>query len=227
MDKTLTIALPKGKLGSEAIEVLGKAGLPTEKVDEGSRKLLVEYPEQQLKYIICRSTDIPTFVEYGAADIGIVGKDTIEEAGKNLFELLDLGFGGCRFVLALPRTTLIAAGAGEKEVGKILAHFPHLRVATKFPNVASKYLQSLGIQAEIIPLHGNIELAPLVGLSEAIVDIVSTGKTLKQNDLVAVGEIFEATARVIANRVSYRLKYNRIQGLVEKLKEILEEGAND
>lgn len=227
MGDVLTIALPKGKLGTEAIKVLQSAGLPTEKIAEESRKLLIEYPDEQIKYIICRPTDIPTFVEYGAADIGIVGKDTIEEAGKDLFELLDLGFGKCTFVLALPRTALNSAGSGEKNVEKVLSDFPHLRVATKFPNVASRYLHGLGIQAEIIPLHGNIELAPLVGLAEAIVDIVSTGKTLNENDLLAIDEIFEATARVVANRVSYRLKYNRIQGLMDKIREVLAEGKND
>ena len=227
MSSMLTIALPKGKLGAEAIKVLQKAGLPTEGITEESRKLLIDYSEEGIKYVICRPTDIPTFVEYGAADIGIVGKDTIEEAGKNLFELLDLGFGKCTFVLALPRTTLEATGYGEKNVEKILSYFPHLRVATKFPNVTSKYLQSLGLQAEIIPLHGNIELAPLVGLAEAIVDIVSTGKTLKENDLVAIDEIFVATARVVANRVSYRLKNQRIQGLIDKIRAVLAEGQND
>jgi len=221
---TLTIALPKGKLGTDACMVLQRAGLPTERISDESRKLLVEYPEERLKYIICRPTDIPTFVDYGAADIGIVGKDTVEEAGKDLFELLDLGFGRCTFVLAFPRTTLESTGSEGKKVEEILSHFPSLRVATKFPNVASRYLQGLGVRAEIIPLHGNIELAPLVGLSEAIVDIVSTGKTLRENDLVAVDEIFEATARVVANRVSYRLKYDRIQGLIQKVKEIIAEG---
>jgi len=227
MNDTLTIALPKGKLGTEALEVLAKAGLPTQGIDEGSRKLLIDYPEENVRYVICRPTDIPTFVEYGAADIGIVGKDTIEEAGKNLFELLDLGFGKCTFVLALPRTTLEAAGYGGKDAGKILSCFPHLRVATKFPNVAANYVKGLGIQAEIIPLHGNIELAPLVGLAEAIVDIVSTGKTLRENDLVAIDEIFEATARMVANRVSYRLKHHRIQELLEKIRDVLAEGKND
>lgn len=224
MDSTITIAIPKGKLGMEAVALLDKAGLPTDKVSKESRKLLVDYPEEKIRYIICRPTDIPTFVDYGAADLGIVGKDTIEEAGKDLFELLDLGFGRCVFVLALPRETLKAIGGEGKPAAEILPHFPNLRVATKFPNVASKYLQELGMQAEIIPLHGNIELAPLVGLSEAIVDIVSTGTTLRENDLVAVGEIFEATARVVANRVSYRLKYHRIKDLTGKIKEQLAEG---
>lgn len=227
MDTTLTIAVPKGKLGSEALRVLQKVGLPTEKVSEESRRLLVEYSKEKVRYILCRPTDIPTFVDYGAADIGIVGKDTIEEAGKDLFELLDLGFGKCTFVLALPRSTLMATGTENKNAAEILSRFPNLRVATKFPNVASKYLQGLGVQAEIIPLHGNIELAPLVGLSEAIVDIVSTGKTLRENDLEAVGEIFEATARVVANRVSYRLKYDRIQELIERIRQLLGEDQND
>lgn len=228
MSSSLTIALPKGKLGTEAIGVLRKAGLPTDGLTEESRKLLMDFPEAGIRYVICRPTDIPTFVEYGAADLGIVGKDTIEEAGRNLFELLDLGFGRCTFVLALPRITLQKAGYEEdNNVERLLSYFPHLRVATKFPNVASKYFQDLGMQAEIIPLHGNIELAPLVGLAEAIIDIVSTGKTLKENDLVAVDNIFEATARVVANRVSYRLKHRRIQDLIEIIKEIMAEGQND
>lgn len=227
MSSVLTIAIPKGKLGDEAASFLSRVGLPTDLLTRETRKLLVEYPEDRLRYIICRPTDIPTFVEYGACDLGIVGKDTIVEADKHIFELLDLGFGRCRFVLAFPRETIERIGGLEDGVEKLLSNFTHLRVATKFPRVAAEYFSKLGVQVEIIPLHGNIELAPLVGLAEAIVDIVSTGKTLKDNDLAAVDDIFEASARLVANRVSYRLKYDRINDLVRSLKKISVEAQND
>ena len=227
MSNVLTIAIPKGKLGDEAGSFLARVGFPTEFLTHETRKLLVEYPEDRLRYIICRPTDIPTFVEYGACDLGIVGKDTIVEANKHIFELLDLGFGRCRFVLAFPRDTIERVGGPEGGVENLLSNFTHLRVATKFPRVAAEYFSGLGIQVEIIPLHGNIELAPLVGLAEAIVDIVSTGKTLKENDLVAVDNIFEASARLVANRVSYRLKYDRISELVTALKKISTEAQDD
>jgi len=222
----LTVAIPKGKLQDDVIPFLKKIDFPTDKLEAGTRKLLLDFPGDGLRYIICRPADIPTYVEYGASDLGIVGKDTIVEARRNIFELVDLGFGRCKFVLALPKK-MIEALDSTKDPRQILSHFSHLRVATKFPNVTMGYFEGMGLQAEIIHLHGNIELAPQVGLAEAIVDIVSTGKTLRENDLVAVDDIFEATARLVANRVSYRLKHSRIQELVEKIKSDFLEVKND
>lgn len=218
----LTIALPKGKLGEEAIAVLGQAGLPIEGLKTDSRQLLFEYPQENCRYIICRPTDIPVYVDHGAADLGVVGKDTIEEAGADVFELVDLKFGFCRFVVALPETSAQAIMVdGKPDLRKL----NHKRVASKFPRVAEKYFMSLGMQVEVIKLHGNIELAPRVGLAEMIVDIVSTGRTLKENQLVAVSDIFSATARLIANRVSYRMEYQRLEPLVQRLKQVVGNGG--
>ncbi len=223
MTKSLiTIALPKGKLGEEAIALLEKVGLPTINLKTDSRRLLFEYPEEGYRYLICRPTDVPVYVEHGAAALGIVGKDTIEESTADVFELVDLRFGFCKFVVALPLTK-----AEEITVNGVpeLRKLNHKRVATKFPNVAKKYFSSLGMQVEVIKLHGNIELAPRVDLAEMIVDIVSTGKTLKENQLVAVADIFNATARLIANRVNYRMEFQSIDPLVQGLKQIVEEGG--
>lgn len=215
----LTIALPKGKLGEDALELLEKIGLPTDGVKENSRKLAHEFPKAKIKYLICRPTDIPTYVEYGAADLGIVGKDSLVESGANVFELVDLKFGYCRFVVALPKETLEEI---ERKYGQYdLKHLDNKRVATKFPRIAEDFFRSKGMQVEVLKLHGNIELAPTVGLSDMVIDIVSTGRTLKENNLVAVEEMFSATARLIANRVSYRMKNSRVQDISAKCYEIV------
>lgn len=220
----LTIALPKGKLGSDGVELLNRVGYPVDNLSTESRKLYFAYPEQGINYIVCRPTDIPTYVDYGAADLGIVGKDSIVESNKDLFELVDLKFGYCRFVVAIPKSRTAELMDREGQIS--LSNFNHTRVATKFPRVAEEFFRTQGVQVEIIKLHGNIELAPKVNLSDLIVDIVSTGATLKENDLVPIREIFSATARLIANRVSYRIKHEKVQQLVEKLRELTgEEGA--
>ena len=218
MRKVLTVALPKGKLGDDSIALLREAGYPTEGLEVNSRKLSFSY--EGIKYIICRPTDVPVYVEHGAADVGIVGKDTIVEAAADVFELVDLKFGTCRFVVALPRKRW----EGLEQQGQGLEALNHGRVATKFPKVADEFFRSQGMQVEVIKLHGNIELAPQVGLSEMIVDIVSTGRTLKENDLIPVQEIFTASARLIANRVSYRMRNGEIQNMAEKLKSLVEAG---
>jgi len=212
----LTVALPKGKLGEEALALTNDTGLPTNDIKLDSRKLLWEFPDQRIRFIISRPTDIPVYVDYGAADMGIVGKDTLVEAGANVFELVDLRFGGCKFVVAVPEEKLDAQGNFD------LSSLNHGRVASKFPNVAQQYFHRQGLQVEVIKLHGNIELAPRVGLADAIVDIVSTGRTLKENQLAAVGDIFYATARLIANRVSYRMQYQRVKDIMEELRRVLE-----
>ena len=211
----LTIALPKGKLLTDSIQLLNKTGLDCLQVDGDSRHLYFDFPEAQTRIIICRPTDIPTYVEYGAADIGFVGKDTLLEENKDVAELLDLKFGYCRFVVAMPEDKvppLLPNGEYDLSV------LNHQRVATKFPRVAHTFFSQSGMQVVTIKLHGNIELAPEVGLAEMIVDIVSTGKTLVQNHLLEVAPILEATTRLIANRVAYRMKYERIHELVESLR---------
>src|SRR5665648_569303 len=224
----LTIALPKGKLLIDSIKLLSRVGIECSHVNEESRKLFYDLPDSKAKIIICRATDIPTFVEYGAADLGFVGKDTLLEDNKDVAELLDLKFGYCRFVVAMPQASVppkLPNGNYD------LSGLNHQRVATKFTRVTENFFSELGMQVSPIKLHGNIELAPCVGLAEMIVDIVSTGKTLRENHLVEVAPILEATSRLIANRVSYRLKYERIRDLVEKLRvgvqaELPAEGGN-
>ncbi|CDX04103.1 ATP phosphoribosyltransferase [bioreactor metagenome] len=214
----LTIALPKGKLLTDSLEVLTKIGIECQEVSEESRKLVFPLEKAQAQIIICRPTDIPTFVEYGAADIGFVGKDTLLEENKDVVELLDLGFGYCRFVVAMPEEKV----PPRLPDGKFdLSGLNHQRVATKFPRVAEDFFREQGMQVLPIKLHGNIELAPRVGLAEMIVDIVSTGTTLRQNKLVEIAPILEATTRLIANRVAYRMKHERINELTEKLRQLL------
>lgn len=214
----LTIALPKGKLLKDSLNILTGAGLDCRSVEENSRKLTFDFPESEARIIICRPTDIPTYVEYGAADIGFVGKDTLLEQNRDVAELVDLKFGYCRFVVAMPEESLPPKlSNGEYD----LSVLNHKRAATKFPRVAQMFFDEKGMQVTPIKLHGNIELAPQVGLAEMIVDIVSTGTTLRLNRLVEVASIMEATTRMIANRVSYRIKYERIQSLAEKLRELV------
>lgn len=215
MEVKMTIALPKGKLFEPSIKILASAGLNTQNFSDESRSLVLEDPLNQTRFIICRPTDIPVYVEYGAADLGIVGKDSIIEAGKNLYELVDLKFGYCRFVLAAPREAVTDQGEYRWQ--------PGVRIATKFPAIAREFLRKKGVQAEIIKLHGNVELAPRVGLAELIVDLVSTGKTLKENNLLLLEEISTATARLIVNRASYRLKSAEINTLVQRIRQKLEE----
>lgn len=216
----LTLALPKGKLGEDALQLLRKAGLPVDGVATEARQLVFAFPADRVRYVICRPTDVPTYVEHGAADLGIVGKDTLAEAGADVFELVDLGFGYCRFVVAAPRQRWEEAG---RSLENLLAG--SRRVATKFPRVAATFFQERGLPVEIIKLHGNIELAPLVGLADLIVDIVSTGRTLRENDLVEVVPIFPSTARLIANRVSYRINYQRLRPVIEALKRAAAQGG--
>jgi len=216
----LTIALPKGKLLSDSIQLLSRIGIECSHVTEDSRQLFFDLLDSKAKIIICRPTDIPTYVEYGAADLGFVGKDTLLEENKDVAELLDLKFGYCRFVVAMLEASVPPKlPNGEYD----LSGLNHQRVATKFPRVAEAFFSGLGMQVHPIKLHGNMELAPCVDLAEMIVDIVSTGKTLKENNLVEVAPILEATTRLIANRVAYRMKYGRIRNLVERLREDLQE----
>jgi ATP phosphoribosyltransferase len=204
----LTIALPKGKLFDKARALLSGLGLSADGLSEDSRKLVIKNEAVRVSFIITKPMDLPTYVEYGAADIGIVGKDVLLEEQKDVYELLDLGFGRCRLMLAAPE-----AGRREK-----LADYANLRVATKYPRVAAGFFHGNGVQVEIIKLNGSIELAPMVGLSDLIVDIVETGRTLKENRLLEIAEIHASTARFIANRASFKLKFARIHQIVTAMR---------
>jgi ATP phosphoribosyltransferase len=210
----LTIALPKGKLFQPSADILAKIGYSAEGLSEKSRKLVITNEEKKIKFIITKTADLPTYVEYGAADIGIIGKDILLEEGKDVYELLDLKYGFCRLMVAVPQALL-----QEK-----LSDYAHMRVATKFPHVAERFFNSKGIQMEFIKLNGSIELGPMVGLAEIIVDIVETGRTLKENNLIEIAQITNATARFIANRVSFKMKFDRINQMVEDLRVIVESG---
>ncbi|MGI5920380.1 MAG: ATP phosphoribosyltransferase [Syntrophomonadaceae bacterium] len=211
----LTIALSKGTLLKPTLDILNKANLPTEGINSETRNMVFTYEgNPNIKYIMCRPTDVPAYVEYGAADLGIVGKDVIVEQGKDVFEMVDLKYGYCRFVVAVP----------EKMKSVSIRDLNYMRVATKFPVVAERFFRSQGLQVDIIKLHGNIELAPLMGLADMIVDIVSTGRTLKENNLVELVKIMDSTTRLISNRVSYRTKYEDVQPLIEKMQDIVKGG---
>ena len=211
MNDYITVALPKGKLFGLSTELFKKVGWTAEGLHEKSRKLIITNEDAKLKFIITKTADVPTYVEYGAADLGIIGKDVIAESGKDIFELLDLGFGKCHLMMAVPK---------DKKRAK-LEDYSHTRVATKFPHIAEKFFSERGMQMEYIKLNGSIELGPIVNLSESIVDIVETGTTLRENNLEEIVRIMDATARLIANRVSYKLKFDRINKLVADLEKIL------
>ena len=211
-ERYLTIALTKGRLAKKTLELLEQAGITCEEMkDPSSRKLIFVNHEQKLKFFLAKGPDVPTYVEYGAADIGVVGKDTLAEEGRKMYEVLDLGFGKCRMCVCGP------AGAREK-----LNHQEQIRVATKYPDIAKDYFYNRKHQTvEIIKLNGSIELAPLVGLSEVIVDIVETGSTLRENGLEVLEEIMPLSARMVVNQVSMKLEHERITGLIRDLQAVL------
>jgi ATP phosphoribosyltransferase len=207
----LTIALPKGRLFRESVTLLEKIHCSAEGLGE-SRRLVFEDTAQRTRFLILRPVDIPTYVEYGAADVGIVGKDIIDEGDRDVYEPLDLKFGRCRLVVAQP-------GSAPQE--HALTDWSYIRVATKFPRITERYYNSKGVPVEIIRLSGSIELAPLVGLCERIVDLVETGQTLAENGLVEVGEVMQVTARLIVNRASQKTKYEQVTDLIGRLKQVL------
>lgn len=208
----VVIALPKGRTLAEACHLFQKAGLLSESIDEDSRRLVFDGARDDLKFLLMRDSDVPTYVEYGACDMGVVGKDHLAEQEKNVYEPLDLKFGFCRMVAAEPE-------ALRKKDDPAL--WSHIRIASKFPRVTERHFQAKGIQVEIIKLFGSIELAPLAGLSERIVDLVATGETLRQNGLVEVEEIMKVTSRLIVNRASLKTKNMIIKEIMQKLKEQL------
>lgn len=208
----LTFALGKGRLAKKTLELFEQIGITCEEMKEkDSRKLIFVNEELKLKFFLSKGPDVPTYVEYGAADIGIVGKDTLLEEGRKLYEVLDLEFGNCRMCVC-----------GPESAKDLLQHHELIRVATKYPNIAKDYFYNKKHQTvEIIKLNGSIELAPIVGLSEVIVDIVETGATLRENGLNVLEEICQLSARMVVNQVSMRMENERITNLIHALKQVL------
>jgi ATP phosphoribosyltransferase len=208
----LNIALPKGRIGSLAVELFEECGLDLHEIKDDTRKLILSDEKNKIRFFLVKPSDVPTYVEYGSADIGIVGKDTLMEEDRRLYEVLDLGFGACSLVVA-----------GPVELMGNLEKLNNKRVATKYPRVAREYFEHKKNESiEVIKLNGSVELAPLVGLSEVIVDIVESGKTLKDNGLVILETIAQVSARLVVNRVSFKMKSEKINLLIESLKNVLE-----
>ncbi|MFO7819795.1 MAG: ATP phosphoribosyltransferase [Halanaerobacter sp.] len=210
MDK-LTIALPKGRMFDPTVEILSKAGIVNRELDDDSRKLILEDGELEIEFLLSKAVDVHTYVEHGVADIGVVGKDVLLEAGANVYELLDLGISTCRVVVAIPEEAGITSLEELPSTG---------RVATKYVNLAQNFFDQQGIQIELVKLNGSIEMAPLLGLSDMIVDISSTGRTLRENNLIEIAEIAKSSARLIANRVSYKTQHDRIKDIVDEVKKV-------
>jgi ATP phosphoribosyltransferase len=204
--RPLTLALPRGRILEEAIELFGRAGIDLSPVTRAGRRLIIPVEEEGLRVLIVRDTDVPAYVEHGAADLGIAGRDVLEEQGRDLYEPVDLGIGRCRISVAEP---------ADRPVDEA-AHI-HLRYATKFPEITRRHLQSRGIVAEVIKLYGSIEIAPLVGLADRIVDLVSTGETLRQHHLREVETVMEVSARLCVGRAAAKLSADRIDDLVRRL----------
>ncbi len=207
----LTVALAKGRLAELAMDIFSQIGMDcSEMKDKKTRKLIFTNEEKKMKFILVKASDVPTYVEYGAADIGIVGKDTLLEESRNLYEMVDLGFGKCRMCVC-----------GPKELKGKLDSMTNLTVASKYPHIASKYFQEdKGLTIELIKLNGSVELAPLVGLSDVIVDIVETGATLRENGLDVLEEIVELSARFVVNKVSMKMEKDRIMEIVEQFNDL-------
>ncbi|HEX7056346.1 MAG TPA: ATP phosphoribosyltransferase [Bacilli bacterium] len=202
----LKVAMPKGRIYKQAAKLFRDAGLPLPDDLDDTRKLILPFAEAGIEFIMAKPVDVPTYVEYGAADIGVTGKDVLMEENRRVYELLDLQIARCRMsVIGLPDWQPVL----------------NPRVATKYPNVASRYFREKGQQVEVIKLNGSIELAPLIGLADRIVDMVESGQTIKENGLVELEQIHSITSRLIANRVSYRMKNERIQELCDLLQHVI------
>ena len=207
----LTFALAKGRLATKTMELFEQIGISCDEMkDKSSRKLIFTNEELGVRFFLAKANDVPTYVEYGAADIGIVGKDTIVEEGRKLYEVTDLGMGKCKMCVC-----------GPESARELLKHHELIRVATKYPNIAKDYFYNKKHQTvEIIKLNGSIELAPIVGLSEVIVDIVETGATLRENGLTVLEEIMDLSARVVVNQVSMKRDNERITKIIKDLKSL-------
>ncbi len=207
-ERYLTFALAKGRLAYQTLELFEKLGISCEEMkDKNTRKLIFVNEALKLRFFLAKGPDVPTYVEYGAADIGVAGSDTVLEENRNVYEVLDLGFGKCRMCVC-----------GPQESRELLLHHERIRVASKYPNIAKDYFYNKKHQTvDIIKLNGSVELGPLVGLSEVIVDIVETGSTLKENGLEVLEEICQLSARMIVNPVSMQMERSRIREIVMKL----------
>lgn len=210
MKQIINVALPKGRLGEKVYDMFEKAGYPCESIREDSRRLVFENEEAGIRYFWVKPSDVAIYVERGAADIGVAGKDILLEYEPDIYELLDLGIGKCRMA--------VAAKKGFRDNTERT-----LRVATKFTNIATAYYNSIGREIDMIKLHGSIELAPILGLSDVIVDIVETGTTLRENDLEIIETIVPISARLISNKVSFKFKNYEIEAIVNKMKTIITE----
>jgi ATP phosphoribosyltransferase len=205
----LTIALPRGRTLEGALALLQSIGFDCQALANESRRLLIEFPERHVRFLLLRGADIPTYVEYGAADMGIVGKDILLEQQKDIYEPLDLKFGFCRLVVAQP---------AQRQRPMEALNWSNIKVATTFPRLTEAHFNRKGIQVEIIYLGGAVELAPLVGLSDLVVDLVQTGRTLRENGLIEVEEIVQSTARLVVNRASQKTKYEPIMQLIQQIR---------
>ena len=208
----LTIALSKGRLADLSIELFEAIGIDCSELKSSSRKLILKDETNKIKFFLAKPSDVPTYVDYGAADIGIVGKDTLMEEGRHLYEVLNLGFASCKMAVA-----------GPVELQGKLDTLNNKRVATKYPRIAREYFEHIRRESiEIIKLNGSVELAPLVGLSEVIVDLVETGRTLKENGLVVLDTIADISARMVVNRVSMKMESERINRIIDGVRKQLE-----
>ena len=203
----INVALPKGRIGDKVRKIFSQIGYECEEPDKDDRRLVIENADGTIRYLLIKPSDVGVYVERGAADIGVLGKDTITETNPDIFELADLNIGKCKMCVCAPNDW-------EDDPDSVL------RVATKYPNIAKSYYSSVNRQIEIIKLNGSIELAPILGLSEVIVDIVETGTTLKENNLHPVLPILDISARLIANKSSYRFKSEEIENITRKIKEL-------
>ncbi len=210
----LTFALGKGRLANTTLKLFEQIGITCEEMkDKDTRKLIFVNEEQKLRFFLAKGPDVPTYVEYGAADIGIVGRDTILQEGRNIYEVLDLGFGKCRMCVC-----------GPQEAKELLRHHEQIRVATKYPRIARDYFYNKKHQTvEIIKLNGSIELAPIVGLADVIVDIVETGSTLRENGLEVLEEVCPLSARMVVNPVSMKMQQEKISRLITDLRTVISE----
>ena len=211
----LTFALGKGRLANKTLEMFEKIGISCEEMkDKDTRKLIFVNEDLKLRFFLAKGPDVPTYVEYGAADIGIVGRDTILQEARNIYEVLDLGFGKCRMCVC-----------GPESARDLLQHHEQIRVATKYPKIAKDYFYNKKHQTvEIIKLNGSIELAPIVGLADVIVDIVETGSTLRENGLAVLEEVCPLSARMVVNPVSMKMEQERISKLITDLRQVMSEG---
>ena len=210
----ISIALTKGRLEKETIKILDKANFDPSELKDKGRKLVFKDKTQDIKYFLVKAADSITYVEHGVADLGVVGKDTILESDNNCYEVLDLGFGKCGFIVAsLPENDIF------KKVG-------HVKIGSKYPKVAKDYFKKKGMDVEVIKIEGSVELAPILGLCDGIVDIMETGTTLKENGLVVLDRICEISARLIVNKASFKMKQNEIWEFIDRIKEVINNWQN-